>query len=224
MQLTIKPELDLYNISLLTIDQIDALYTFECETWPAGARASKEILAQRIALNHWMIAAWDKERIIGILCWRRGSFNPNDMSAFPNNFNDFANVGNDAQYNAAYVYNLSVHPDFRGLPVARHLMRTAFTQYYDPHLAYLVGDGRCPSYNGSSNEIEHIRQNSDFKLAIDRHVQEKCPIDLKDYLRDPILRFYYRALDGHFIWTIKDFLPTDHASGGHRVIFFKPLK
>lgn len=217
--------LSIFNkVSLLTIADLDALYRFECDAWPIGARASRESLVKRFELKHWVYAAWHNETIIGILCWRQGWFDPKNIQSFPQNFNEFANTTNTNPYNAAYVYNLSVHPNYRGSSVAKYLMDTSLIEYYDPQLSYLVGDGRCPSYNGSNTLSEKIDQRFDFKLAIENHLQNNETLNLDDYLIDPILCFYYRMLNCHFCWVIKDFLPTDTASGGYRVIFYKLLK
>jgi len=213
----------LIKVTLLTIDDLETLYTFECETWPAGARASKESLTQRFKLHHWIFAAWENEIIIGILCWRHGWFDPNNMDTFPINFNDFANVANDNPFNSAFAYNLSVHPNYRGLPIAKHLLNTAMIEYHNPNWQYLVGDGRCPSYNGSNSDSEKIEQRLNFKQVIDGHLQRGIPLNLEDYLIDPVLCFYHRLLNCHFTRVIEGFLPTDIASGGNRVIFYKKL-
>ena len=212
------------KVTLLTIADLDALYLFECATWPIGARASKESISKRFELQHWIYAAWKNNAIIGVLCWRLGYFDPSNIESFPNNFNKFANAPNAKPYNAAYVYNLSVHPSHRGKPVAKYLMQSSLKEYHDPQLLYLVGDGRCPSYNGSHNSNEKIEQRADFKKVIDQHFSLNMPISLNDFLIDPVLCFYYRMLNCHFNWVIKDFLPTDSASGGYRVIFYKILK
>ena len=126
-------------------------------------------------------------------------------------------------YNAAFAYNLSIRPDQRGTEMTRALILAVIDFAKQDHCHYLVGDGRCPSYNGSDTSTEHIAYSGKFKMAIDRQLQCGHTPTLDDYLADPILRFYYRMLSCTFLWSMQDFIPSDISSGGHRVIFYKTL-
>jgi len=216
------PEKD-WVITRLDFDDLETVSRYEHTAWPASIQASRQTFLKRFEFGHFMLGIWRHEQLIGLASWRRGWFDPTNKLAFPQTFDEFSNAPNAEPYNAVFAYNLSIRPDQRGTEMTRALIMAVIDFAKQDHCHYLVGDGRCPSYNGSNTSTEHIAYSSKFKVAIDHQLQLGEAPTLEDYLADPILRFYYRMLDCTFLWTMQDFIPGDVSSGGHRVIFYKSL-
>ena len=89
---------------------------------------------------------------------------------------------------------------------------------------YLLGVGRCPSYNGSSKgEVENIQPSPLLRNAIDEFMRSGRPPAPARLLADPVLKFYRHFPGCEFLRVVPDFLPGDIPSGGFGVIFYKTL-
>lgn len=208
-------------ITKLDSHDLEAIYTLECAAFPESMQASYETLALRFKLGHFMLGAWEQNRLVGLVSWRHAWFDPEDRTIFPETFAKFSNAPNSSPYNAAFVYSLGIHPEKRGAELTRALMMSAIDHIKSSHCKYLVGDGRCPSYNGCSTD--DIAPSKIFRKAIDLQIQSGEVPSLAEYTADPYLRFYHRTLNCQFLWAMPDFLPSDDASGGHQVIFYMLL-
>jgi len=210
-----------FAIQQLDSSMLGAVASFEQQAWPAHMAASHQSLKSRFELRHTMLGAWHNSQLIGLASWRLGWLDKDNQSLFPKNFTEFSGAPNSAPFNAAFVYNLGIHPDFRGKTSTTQLVHAVLNHAQQQGCQYVIGDGRCPSYRGSPTE--GIPQRLNFKNALDNIILDDKTAELEDYLIDPILNFYYRLLKCEFLWVIPDFIPEDISSGGHRVIFCKTL-
>lgn len=191
----LAPTIPALKLVRLGIEDLDAVYSLECAAFPKPMQASRETIATRFELGHFMFGMWEQERLVGLASWRRAWFDPEDRSIFPETFTEYSGSPNSIPHNAAFVYNLCIHPEKRGTQITRELIMSVIEQIRADQCKYLVGEGHCPP--GSSS--------------------------MSDYLSDPSLRFYYRTLNCHFLWAIPDFLPADEVSEGQRIIFYMLL-
>lgn len=207
----------------LQISDVPAIALLEQACWPPGLQASAETILQRLEYGHVMMGGVLGEELVAVMCWRYANFTPDDFSSFPKTFIEFSTQPNVEPHNAAFVYNLCVHPKFRGSNVVRELFLAGLARRHTSNCQYLVADGRCPSYNGIESATESIKPSATFRAAIDRYTNGGDFPSLKEFTADPILRFYRRTLHCEFVTVIPNFMPADIASGGYRVIYFKAL-
>jgi len=127
-----------------------------------------------------------------------------------------------ADYNAAFVYNLDVHPHYWGTLCARKLITAMLKRAKSDRCQYAVVDGRPSSYCGT--DWEKVAQNPTVRAAIDRYLSGgDFPTD-SELTRDPTLGFYRlvcmsnKVPERRFLWIIPNFLPEDKATNGLRVI------
>lgn len=212
---------DEFTISLLNETAISDIQALEAASWPTGLAADVKKISWRFNAEHSMLGGWYKNKLLGIACWRLGWLDISNPESFPDSFSKFANSKNDQVFNAAFVYNLCIHPDARGSNLVRLLIKSALSHTKTLQCKYLVGDGRCPSYNGS--RIENIEEELIFKNAINQAKLVGQRIIKNDCLYDPVLRFYHKTLGCEFLWVMPEFIPEDTSSGGYRVIFYKEL-
>jgi hypothetical protein len=184
------------KLSTLGSEDLDAVYDLECAAFPKAMQASYQTIMARFELGHFMLGVWEKDRLIGLTSWRRAWFDPEDRSSFPKTFIDYSSAPNSRPYNAAFVYNLCIHPEKRGTKFTREFIMQVIERIIRDQCKFLVGEGHCPQDNDGP---------------------------LPDYLSDPSLRFYHRTLNCRFLWALPNFLPADVASNGRRVIFYKAL-
>ena len=187
-------------------------------------QASEESVRLRLRLGHIMLGAEMAGRLVGKICFSYANFSPNDFEGFPKTFQEFSHQPRPERHNSVFVYNLDVIPSYRGDKASSLLLRTMFERVKKDGCAYLICDGRPSSYNGSDAKEEQVRQNPDFKAAIDRFLAGgPFPTD-KELMKDPTLALYIRVAGGaKFLWVIPDFLPEDKPAGGIRVIMYKEL-
>ena len=209
--------------SLLTLDDLQQMLALENACWPHQLRADQHRLQHRFSMQHAMQGIWHAGRLIGMAAWRKGWLELPSGEFFPQDFDAFSMQNNAEPYNAAFVYNLCIHPDARGKLETRCLIQSVIAQARQSGCAYLVGDGRCPSFNGS--EVEGIPARPQFRDALQRHMQsygvafpppEVCCLD-------PLLNFYHSVLKCEFFRVMPDFMASDSSSGGYRIIFYAVL-
>lgn len=207
------------KLAKLGIADLDAAYALECVAFPEPMQASHQTLTTRFKLDHFMFGAWEGDQLVGMASWRRGWFDPDNKSIFPKSFKEYSNASHSNPHNAAFVYNLCINPAKRGRTLARILIKSVINEAKSDKCRYLVGGGRCPSYNGD----EQILPNSILRNSINNKLSMGQSPSLSEYLSDPLLCFYHRILGCEFLWTMPGYLPSDSASGGHQVIFYKVL-
>jgi hypothetical protein len=211
------------EITDLQIRDVPSIVALEKACWPADLQASSETILQRLQYGHVMMGGLAEGELVAMMSWRYANFSPDDFASFPKTFDQFSTKPSVEPHNAAFVYNLCVHPKFRGSSVVKELFVAGLARRHAAKCRYLVADGRCPSYNGIECETESIKQSSIFRAAIDRHISGGCIPSLEEFTADPTLRFYRRTLQCEFLWVIPEFMPADTASGGFRVIYYKEL-
>lgn len=203
---------------------VNKLVELENKSWVPELQASRETILKRLELGHIMLCVPNSEgnKFIGKICFAYSNFSPRDFNSFPKKFIHFANPIFTFFRNAAFIYDLDIDPEYRGGgKLASFLIKEAIRKAKKIGCKYVVGDGRCPSYNGSRRE--KIKKSLDFRKEIDTYLKEvKFPAQ-NDFLLDPILAFYHRITGCNFLWIIPDFIPEDKASGGIRVILYKEI-
>ena len=212
------------TVSRLGYEDIPRIISLENASWIPSLRADDNTLYERISQGHVFFGAEVEGQLVALLSSRLGWFTPEDLTDFPKTFSEYASGFSPDFSNTGFVYNLNVDHKVRGRGIARVLMAIAQDEARKVGCKYIVGDGRCPSYNGSmSDEVEFIKQNPRFKEALNIGVATGSLPSIADLLLDPVLRFYFRRLQCTFVKLIPRFIPSDVASGGHRVIFYKQI-
>lgn len=172
-----------------------------------------------------MLGAIDGNVLAGTLCFTETSQDPLVRADFPANFDAFASLPRSEPVYALYAYNLCVRPSHRGGNTATRLLKEM--EHYGRRLGarWLIGDGRCSAYAGSSgDDDDKVKADSRFRATIDRWNETGIRPPLEEIIRDPLLRLHYRVLECEFLYVMPDFFPHDAASGGFRVISAKDLK
>lgn len=207
------------RVAELTRHDLPAIHLLEKACWPSELQATPAVLESRFDSGHTMIGAWQGNQLRGLIAYRHVMFNPDDAKAFPKNFVEFATGLRQREFNAVYGYNMSVHPLARGSKLIHQLLSGAIDKVRAQGCRYIVGDGRCPSYNGGVECGKKIKQSTAFRAAIDRYMSSGAFPSMTEFLADPTLRFFHRTMRCRFLWVLPDFFPGDLASGGYRVIY-----
>lgn len=197
----------------------------EQAAWSGGLQAGVDTIRRRLALGHIMMVAEAADgRLAASVCFTPTAEEPFDRARFPASFAAFSALPRSEPIRSIYVYNLCVHPDFRGPATVRPLMAQTVATYLPLGARWLVGDGRCAAYAGSQpGAPDKVRADPVFRAAIDHwHRTGEQPAD-EVLMREPLLRFHRRQLRCRFLHLMPDFLPEDVSSGGFRVIFVADL-
>jgi hypothetical protein len=203
---------------------VQALAELEIAAFPPAMRASEAVIRRRLELGHMMVVADAGSHLAAVVSVVPTRESPFDAARFPRNFEQFSTLPRSEPVNSVYAYNLCVHPAHRGDTAARDVIALGIKLVRREGARWLAGDGRCPSYCGSSdNGTDGIRADPEFHAALDSWTATGERPPLQTLIRDPFLRFYYRLLDCEFLYLLRDFLPQDTSSGGHHVIFVKDL-
>ncbi|MFO1185944.1 MAG: hypothetical protein U1E56_14340 [Bauldia sp.] len=208
----------------LTADDWPAVVELEEAAWPPSLRADRATVESRFALGHAMMGAWRGERLVGLGCYAASDADPRDDALFPRTFVEFARIPASGNPLTAYTYNLCIHPATRRLDVTLPLIARLMVDARMAGCRLAVGDGRCPSYNGSNAAPDRVRANRRFRDAIDAWQRSGQRPPDEDLILDPVLRFYRRTTGCSFIHLRPGFLPEDIAAGGFRVIFLIDLE
>jgi len=213
-----------HYVKILCADDVPAILELENACWLPEIRASEETLRTRFAMGHISMGIFVGGHLVGLTSFSYTRFNPDDPSGLPETFKQFSSRPRHSDHNAAYVYNLNIHPDYRGELLTRKLIWTGIEQLREDNCVYMLGAGRCPSYNGSLGaDIETIQPSHAFRKAIDDAMQSGTLPATSELIVDPVLRFYRRTLGCKFLKVAADFLPGDRPSGNFGVIFYKAL-
>jgi ribosomal protein S18 acetylase RimI-like enzyme len=219
-----RPDAELTAVRPLGPDEVPALAALERAAWPGPLQASEERIARRLALGHCILVSAGPDYLVASLCFAPTREEPFDRSRFPRDFATFSSMPRSEPVRSCYVYNLCVHPAWRGAPVVRPLMRAGVEHARGLGARWLVADGRCPSYAGAIDEgPDKVRADPAFRAAIDAWAATGQQPPDEELLRDPLLRFYRRMVACQFLHLMPDFLPEDRGSGGYRVIFASDL-
>jgi hypothetical protein len=223
-QIPVAPGINHPGVRLLVPGEEALLAELEQAAWPLSLQASAEVIHERVRLGHTFLVMPGEQGLIASACYVYTHENPLDASNFPKTFAKYSSLPCSEPIVSLYVYNLCVHPAYRGQPVVRSLIDAVVGDACRVGANYLVGDGRCPSYNGTNGSAaEKVHCNPRFRQIIEQwHASGEKPPDA-ELIGDPLLRFYYRVLGCRFLHLMPDFIPEDVASGGYRVIFTKIL-
>ena len=216
--------MDSHYVKTLCVDDIPAILELENACWLPEIRASEETLRSRFSMGHISIGVFVGGHLVGLTSFSYTRFNPDDPDGLPASFREFSSRPRHNDHNAAFVYNLNIHPDYRGELLTRKLIWTGIEQLREDNCIYMLGAGRCPSYNGSLGaDIETIQPSREFRKSIDNAIRSGTLPATRELIADPVLRFYRRTLGCKFLKVAPDFLPGDLPSGNFGVIFYKTL-
>lgn len=203
---------------------VDRLAQLESEAWPPGLRADAGTIRLRLMRGHRLLVVEIGDRFAAAACFYHTTLDPTDATSFPRDFEIFSTMPATAPVRSTYVYNLCVTPSQRGRGSAECLIDAVIRDARAFGAQCLVGDGRCPSYAGTTDAGPHrVRHDPTFQRAIDDWQRTGLRPDTQRLIRDPVLRYYHRRLDCEFLHLLPGFLPEDRAAGGFRVIFVKRL-
>ena len=206
------------KIHTLGVSDIQAILDLDRRSFPPGLQVSEDTVITRFAKGHTMLGIKNGERLIAKICFYYSDFHPRHMELLPYNFRMYSQQKSMPPTDACTisVYNLDVDPEFRGGKYAINLLKAVADQAKKSGCTYVIGDGRCPSYNGSPPE--GIAQNLEFKKAIDAYLAGG-PFPTDEQLRkDKMLGFYQKATGCVFSEIIPNFIPEDPAAGDLRVL------
>lgn len=204
---------------------LPAIIALERASWATGLQADARLIEQRFALGHQMVGAWADGHLRAMTSFSYTWFDPRHPETLPRTFVEFSSRPVPARFNTAFGYNLNVHPAERGGRLVRRLLQAALGHASAAGCAYLVGDGRCPSYNGSHDPpADDVAPNPEFRQAIDEFMRTGVFPEERKLLLDPTLRLFSRLMHCRFIAIIPDFLPADTASGGFQVMYLRDMR
>lgn len=208
----------------LGTQDIPAILELEKACWLSEIRADEHILEARFALDHITLGLVIDDALLGIVSFSYTVCSPERAIGLPQTFREFSSRPMALGHNTAFAYNLNIHPRARGGNLTMELVEAGLNRMRRDGCRYLLGVGRCPSYNGSmAGEFENMPPSPEFRCAIDKSIQTGKLPALEELLADPVLRFYRRSLGCEFIRVMPDFLPGDAPSGGIGVIFYLVL-
>jgi len=212
-------------IRKLDADDMPLLMELEAAAWAGPLQASETTIRRRLALGHTMLGAIDGDLLAGTLCFTETSQDPLVRADFPADFDAFASLPRSEPVHSLFAYNLCVRPSHRGGNTAIRLLKEMESHGRRLGARWLIGDGRCSAYAGSSgDDDDQVSADPRFRATIDRWNETGIRPPLEEIIRDPLLRLHYRVYDCEFLYVMPDFFPQDAASGGFRVISAKDLK
>jgi len=221
---TTSPVISTQRVKSLCVKDIPAILELENACWLPGLRANEVILRKRFEMGHLSLGILINEDLVGMTSFSYSHFSPGDTGGLPVTFSGLSSRLMGDNYNTAFAYNLNIHPRVRGGMMIRELLTAGLNRMREDGCRYLLGAGRCPSYNGSMwAGIEAIQPSPEFRKTIDDSMLTGTLPVTGDLIVDPVLRFYQRTLDCIFLKIVPDFLPGDVPSGGFGVIFYKAL-
>lgn len=221
---TAPPVLPERRVKTMGPEDIPEILELENACWLPEIRASEATLQARFNMGHISMGMLANEKLVGLTSFSYTHFSPDDPGGLPGTFQEFSSRPKSSHYNTAFVYNLNIHPDHRGDTLTRELIWAGIDQLREDNCNYMLGVGRCPSYNGSPDAgIEAIQASPAFRETIDTAMQTGNLPASKQLIVDPVLRFYRRTLGCKFLRIVPEFLPGDKPSGNFGVIFYKAL-
>jgi GNAT superfamily N-acetyltransferase len=205
-------------------DDMRLLMELEAAAWAAPLQASESTIRRRLALGHTMFGEFDGNVLAGTLCFTETAQDPLVRDDFPANFDAYSSLPRSEPVHALYAYNLCVRPSHRGGNTAIRLLKEMEQHGRRIGARWLIGDGRCSAYAGSSGlDDDKVKADPRFRASIDRWLETGRRPPLKDIIRDPLLRLHYRVYDCEFLYVMPNFFPQDASSAGFRIISAKDL-
>lgn len=212
------------RVKTMGVEDIPEILELENVCWLPEIRANEATLRERFEMGHTSMGILVNEKLVGMTSFSYTRFSPDDPDELPATFREFSSRPKHGDYNTAFVYNLNIHPDYRGDTLTRELIWASIDRLRQDNCVYMLGVGRCPSYNGSPGEgIENIQASPEFRKTIDNSMRTGELPATRDLIVDPVLRFYRRTLGCEFLRVTPEFLPGDTPSGNFGVIFYKAL-
>jgi hypothetical protein len=205
----------------MSLHDVEKILDVEKHSFTKDISANQETIEKRLNMGHTYLCYEQNGIAIATLAFRYAKFNHLNINEFPQTFHEYADGPNDQEPNAMFIYSLGVKTQFRNGITARILIRSAITEAKNKNIEFMVGDGRCPSYNGSKEE--GIAQNTHFREIIDQNILSGSIPSEKEITEDPTMAFYKRVTGCSFLWILSDFIPSDEASGGFRIIMYKRM-
>jgi hypothetical protein len=213
-----------HRLVALGPSDIPVILTLENACWLPGIRATAEILETRFGMGHISLGMRINDTLVGIVSFSYTRFSPDEPAGLPASFHEFSSRPMANDHNTAFAYNLNIHPRARGGTLTRDLLWAGLNRMREDGCQYLLGVGRCPSYNGSTGgEVENIQPSPALRHAIDEFMRSGRQPTPEQLLADPVLKFYWYSLGCDFLRVVPNFLPCDTPSGGFGVIFYKTL-
>ncbi len=226
---TIEPEakppvIPTQRVRPMGVEDIPEILELENVCWLPEIRANEATLRARFEMGHISMGMLVNEKLVGMTSFSYTHFSPDDPDGLPGTFREFSSRPLHDDYNTAFVYTLNIHPDYRGDTLTRELIWTGIDRLREDNCVYMLGAGRCPSYNGNQGAgIETIQPSPEFRKTIDNSMRTGKLPATRDLIIDPVLRFYRRTLGCKFLRVVPEFLPGDTPSGNFGVIFYKTL-
>ena len=210
-------------IRLADADDERSIARLESAAW-GRLGATESIVRSRLERGHAAVIAFSGAEPVAAACFVATAEEPEGAGEFPETFDAFAGLAASVPVRSLYVYSLGVHPRWRGGAVVRKVIQNVIDEGRRLGAKRLVGDGRCPSFNGAAtSEPDTTVIRPLFRRAIQEWHRTGRKPDDEMIILDPVLRFYHRTLGCRFLHLAPNFLPEDHASGGYRVIFAMDL-
>lgn len=205
---------------ILTLDDLNDIMKVENETWIPPMRATREKIEDRINNGHRYFGYIINDALAGMVAWSYQ--NIRSLEEFPKDFSSFSSGKSTLEgSNSAFIYNVGVAKNFQGKGVGTKMVKAALDYIKRDGVNEVYLDGRCPSYNGSTQfSEEKVAQSAEFKKSIDICVKENRVPIVNEVCHDPTLRFYNNLNFQPVLLTSSGFITADQASGGYRVIMY----
>jgi hydroxyacylglutathione hydrolase len=219
-------DFEMDNHVLLDESDIDRICDLERETWIPELQASRENILKRLRSGHKMLAVRDKDRLLGMVCWRYDSFALGDeLNKFPGDFAEFSlkESAPKPEARSAFIYNLGVSASARQRGLGSALLQWAYENIRSDGVQQVFVDSRIPAYYGSRyKDIENVAQMPEFTDSINSYLSSNI-VPAEDRLSiDPTLRFY--MVNGFKPWLVIDEFIQDQSSGNLRIICYINLE
>lgn len=217
-----KPNLTFKELSKSDIDQIMEV---ENNSFEEYLRADEQTILNRLELGHQIIGAYDGGKLVGLVSFSYNHVDPQDLLELPLTAREFSQQPTAENPNCAFVYNLSLLPDYRRENNADEILKTFINKCQNDELPLIVAEGRIPSYNGCDSDIEgRIKKNEALHAAIDESLASNTLPSEQILINDPLLRYYKTfvhrlGLKMTPLRLIPHFSPGDIPSGEMRLLF-----
>jgi len=208
-----------YEIVALGPADIDRVMALEARAFEPEMQAGRETVRHRFALGHRMLGADDGRRLLGSISFSFIRFSPDDPGAYPTTFKAHSTQPVPPDADTVCIYSLGVDPTAREVVLVRDLIHSAFETGRGEGMRHAVADGQLPSFNGN----DQVKARPETRAMVGRHLETgEMPSDA-ELLHDPALAMYKRLTGCSFLRLLPDFIPEDAASGGWRVLLYRPL-
>ncbi len=215
----------------LSAKNIDAILCVESTAFIPPLQSNRDTILKRLGEGHTYLGAFGEkgeDEMVGIASFRSGFFST-DFRDFLNTYHNFKKWADDWSIengNALLIYNLGIIPSQHNVIFASALINKISGLGRLKGKAFIAGEGRIPSYNGSNySGYELIKQNPELKEALDDYLEHGGNLSKSKVVQDRILDFYLRVFPNVNILgaTGPNFIAEDVPSGGHRIMLFERL-